>query len=126
MIEHFRFTWQLLVLASIILLAGIPVILLACPWIAPGELVITVVMFTLITLVAYLVMARGIDRGGREGMVFMMAGLGLKFLLYLLYILGFWLVTKNIDKPFILTFFALYLVFTIFLAGNLLKILRNK
>ena len=71
----------------------------------------------------------GDKRGGKkdkEGIIYVMGGIGLKFLLYLAYILVFWAVTKNLSKGFIITFFALYLVFTFFLAESLLKILKNK
>ena len=71
-------------------------------------------------------MSKGIRKGEKEGMIFMLGGIGLKFLLYLFYILVFRLVTKNLDKPFILVFFTLYLIFTIFLAVRLFKLLENK
>ena len=71
-------------------------------------------------------MVRGIHQQNKEGIVYLMGGIGLKFLLYLGFILIVWGITKNLSKGFIITFFALYLVFTIFLAGNLLKILKNK
>jgi hypothetical protein len=35
------------------------------------------------------------------------------------------LVTKILSKPFIITFFALYLVFTFLLAIHLFKLLKN-
>jgi hypothetical protein len=36
------------------------------------------------------------------------------------------LVTKFFSKPFIIAFFALYLVFTFLLAIHLFKVLKNK
>ena len=126
MIDRIRYIWQLLVLASILVILGI----LLLPRI---EVEISVVVYlialasvTLISLITYLLMEKGISRQDRDGVVWMLAGIGIKFLLYLLYILLYWLVTKNITKPFILTFFALYLIFTFLLAGNLLKLLKNK
>ena len=81
---------------------------------------------TAINLIAYLVMTKGIQKNDREGVVILLAGIGLKFFLYLFYILVFWLVTKKLLKPFIITFFALYLVFTFLLAIHLFKALKNK
>jgi len=81
---------------------------------------------TLVNLITYLIMHAGTTKHSKEGMVYLLGGIGAKFLLYLLLILLFWLITKNLSKPFILTFFALYLVFTIFTAGRLLKLLKNK
>ena len=71
-------------------------------------------------------MYSGIQKKDKEGMVFLLGGIGVKFLLYLLFILLFWVATKNLSKAFILTFFALYLIFTFFTAGHLLKLLKNK
>ncbi len=71
-------------------------------------------------------MARGANKHNREGVVWSMGGIGLKFLLYLAFILTVWGITKNLSKGFIVTFFALYLVFTFLLAVNLFKELKNK
>ena len=87
---------------------------------------LTLATVTLVNLLTYLVMHAGIQKNNKEGVVYMLGGIGIKFLLYLLFILLFWIATKNISKAFILTFFALYLVFTIFTAGHLLKLLKNK
>ena len=71
-------------------------------------------------------MVYGVTKKNREGVVVLLGGIGAKFLLYLLYILVYWLVTKNLSKPFILTFFTLYLIFTFFLGSHLFKLLKNK
>ena len=126
MIDQIRYIWQLLVLSSFLLILG----LLAIPRIDVDlELslfIITLLSVTGINLLAWFVMVRGIRKSNRDGVVVLLAGIGLKFLLYLLYILVFWMITKILTKPFIITFFALYLVFTVLLAANLFKILNNK
>lgn len=126
MINRIRFIWQLLVLASLLLILGILIIPRLGIEISLYEYIIMLLSVTLINLTAFMVMSIGIEKSKREGVVVLLAGIGLKFLLYLLYILVFWLVTKNLLKPFIVTFFALYLVFTFLLAGHLFKILKNK
>ncbi len=126
MIDRIRYIWQLLVLASILVILGILLLPRIEVEISVVVYLITLASVTLISLITYLLMEKGISRQDRDGVVWMLAGIGIKFLLYLLYILLYWLVTKNITKPFILTFFALYLIFTFFLAGNLLKLLKNK
>ncbi len=126
MIERIRYTWQLLVLASLLLILGILIIPGLGIEISLNAYMIMLLSVTLINLTAFLVMSIGIEKSKREGVVILLTGIGLKFLLYLLYILVFWLVTKNLLKPFIVTFFALYLVFTFLLAGHLFKILKNK
>lgn len=126
MIDRIRFIWQLLVLASILALLGMVFVPQFNVEISSTVFLLTLVSVTIINLVTYLLMYAGIQKNSREGVVYMLGGIGVKFLLYLLFILLFWLVTKNLSKPFIVTFFALYLVFTFFTAGHLLKLLKNK
>lgn len=126
MIDRIRYIWEILILFSVLLILGILVIPRMSIQISLNEYMVTLLAITLINLTAYLVMSMGIQKSNREGVVHVMAGIGLKFLLYLGYILVFWLVTKNLLKPFIITFFALYLVFTLLLARHLFKLLKNK
>ena len=126
MIDRIRFIWQLLVLASILALLGIVFVPRFKVEISLTVFLLTLASVTIVNLVTYLVMYAGIQKNSKEGVVYMLGGIGVKFLLYLLFILLFWIATKNLSKPFIITFFALYLVFTFFTAGHLLKLLKNK
>jgi hypothetical protein len=126
MIDQLRYIWQLLVLSSILLLLGI--LLLPA---AQGELTLehymfTLGAFTLINYLAWLGMSLGIRKRTRDGALILLAGIAIKFLLYLLYILLFWLFTKNLTKAFILAFFTLYLVFTFFTGFSVRKYLKDK
>ncbi len=126
MIDRIRFIWQLLVLASILALLGMVFVPRFNVEISSTVFLLTLASVTIVNLVTYLVMYAGIQKNSKEGVVYMLGGIGVKFLLYLLFILLFWIATKNLSKPFIITFFALYLVFTFFTAGHLLKLLKNK
>lgn len=126
MIDQIRYIWQLLVLSSFLLIVGFLSIPRLGIDLKLNLYAITLVSVTGINLIAWFVMARGIQKSNRDGMVVLLAGIGLKFLLYLLYILVFWMVTKILNKPFIITFFTLYLVFTFLLAAHLFKMLNNK
>ena len=126
MIENIRFTWQLLVLASLMLLTGVLLLPHLNTSLSTGTYLATLSAVTFITLISFLVTVRGIRKSDRDGLVLLLAGIGIKFLLYLAFLLVIWMVTKNLTKPFILIFFTLYLVFTFFLAFHLLKVLRNK
>jgi hypothetical protein len=111
---------SVLILLSILILPRIP----SAP--ETGHVLVSLLFITLINIVAWFILQRGIERVDRDGAIIMLAGIAGKFLLYLLYILVFWLVTKSLTKGFIIVFFALYLSFTVFLAGHLLKLLKNK
>ncbi len=126
MIERIRYIWQLLVLASVLVILGILILPRIEIEISLAVYLTLVASVAVINLIVYLIMFAGIGKNNKEGMLFMMGGIVVKFLLYLLFILLFWILTKNISKTFILTFFALYLIFTFFTAGHLLKLLKNK
>jgi len=126
MIDRIRYIWQLLVIASLLLILGILVIARVNLGITPAVYLITLGTVVLVNLLTYLVMFAGIRKNNREGIVLSMAGIGLNFLLYLFFILLFWIATKNLSKAFIILFFALYLIFAFFTAGHLLKFLKNK
>ena len=126
MIDRIRFIWQLLVLACILALFGVLLIPRISVDFSSVVFLITLGSVTFVNLLTFLVMHAGIRKNNKDGVVYLLGGIGLKFLLYLLFILLFWLATKNLSKAFIITFFALYLVFTFFTAGHLLKILKNK
>jgi hypothetical protein len=126
MIERTRFTWQLLVLASSLVLAGLLVLPRIQEDVSPTAYLLTLLSVMLINFITYLLMSAGIKRNSKEGVVYLLAGIGMKFLLYLLFILLSWIATKNLTKAFILTFFALYLIFTFFTATHLFKLLKNK
>jgi hypothetical protein len=126
MIERTRFTWQLLVIASSLVLIGILLLPRIQQDLTPTAYLITLGCVVVINFITYLLISAGIVRNSKGGAVYLMAGIGLKFLLYLLFILLSWIVTKNLTKAFILTFFALYLIFTFFTATHLFKLLKSK
>ena len=124
--NKFRFIWLQLIISSLVTLAGILMITFIPLDLLVTHLLIMVIVMTVITILSYLIMARGIEKSNREGTFFLLSGLGLKFLLYLVFILLFWIFTKNLTKPFIITFFLLYLTFTFFMVLSLFKLLKDK
>jgi len=126
MIDRIRYVWQQLVVSSTLLILGILIIPQTGIRLELNLFIITLVSVTLINLAAWILMARAIGKKNRDGVMVLLAGIGLKFLLYLLLILVLWAVTKNLSQPFILLFFALYLGFTVFLGVHLLKLLNQK
>jgi len=125
MINQIRFFWQLLVITSILAVGGIILITRTSIDLPVTGYLITLLSFAAINLSVWFLMNLGIRRSNREGVILLLAGIGVKFLLYLLYILVFWGVSKNLTKPFIITFFALYLIFTFLLVKHLLNLLKN-
>ena len=86
MIDRIRFIWQLLVLASILALLGIAIVPRLDVEISSTAFLLTLASVTIVNLVTYLVMYAGIQKENRESMVYLLGGIGIKFLLYLLFI----------------------------------------
>ena len=78
-----------------------------------------------ISLGVYFLIVLGMNKEPRSQGIYLLAGIGGKFLAYLLLILGFLIHGKNLTKDFIIAFFILYLVLTLLLIKILLKELKS-
>ncbi len=87
--------------------------------------VILLTSMTMITMGTYLLVMAGVKRKETERGMFLLAAVGGKFIAYLIMILIFWSVGKNLKTEFIIIFFILYLLFTFFLVKVLYKTLKN-
>ena len=125
MINRIRHIWQILVLYALLMLAGMAIIDLLRFDLKLGTYVLLLTIMTAITSGVYLLISIGNSRGENYRGIFLLAGIGGKFLAYLLLILLFWLPAKNLSKEFIIAFFVLYLVLTFFLVRVLYKILKT-
>ena len=126
MTRNLSFIWQCGVLTAFLLIAGIFILPRTGSAIVLSQFIGLLLIISFINMITWLILSHGIGKENRDGTMISMAGIGLKFLLYLICILGFWMPSKNLSKAFIIAFFALYLIFTFFLAFNLLKMLKNK
>lgn len=125
MIPNLRHVLPLLMLYLLLLTGGILLLQNITTQLTPTTFATLLTAMTLITLGAYLLVALGRRRGDKEQGIWLLAALGGKFLAYLVLILVFWAVGKNLTKDFIIAFFVLYLVLTIFLVSILYKALKN-
>ncbi|MEZ5071460.1 MAG: hypothetical protein R2751_10945 [Bacteroidales bacterium] len=123
--EHVRYVWQWTVLLCVSILGGILLLPSLAPDFPLSRFFLTLSVVALVNVGVWFLLARGIGKRNREGTVILLAGIGGKFLFYLFYLLVYWIAAKNLTKAFVLTFFALYLIFTFFLAVHLLKLLKN-
>jgi hypothetical protein len=90
----------------------------------PRTYTVLLTSMTLITLGAYLLVVAGSKRKETDRGMFLLAAIGGKFIAYLIMILIFWTSGKKLESEFIITFFILYLVLTIYLAIALHKTLK--
>jgi uncharacterized membrane protein YsdA (DUF1294 family) len=122
-------TWRniilFLIIYMLILAGGVLLISQTEIEIEESEYVKLLSIIAMISLGTYLLVAAGSKRKEPEKGVWLLAGIGGKFLAYLMMILFFWISGKNFNAEFIITFFVLYLVFTIFLIRVLYKTLKT-
>lgn len=125
MIHKLRHVFQLLLIYGLLLTGGLLLVQHTTPQLTPATYGTLLSFMTLITLGAYLLVMTGLRKGEKEQGIWLLAALGGKFLAYLVLILVFWAVGKNLTKDFIIAFFVLYLLLTIFLVSILYKALKN-
>ncbi len=123
MTERMKYIWQLLVITAVLILAGILVTTQTAidlsPWTFLGLLAFT----SLVTLGIMIFLWRMSDGDAQNRGLYTLIAIVTKFLLYLIFILIWWAVGKNLSKPFVIAFFALYLIFTIFFVRVMVKTL---
>lgn len=125
MIHKFRHLFLFLIVYILLLSGGLLLLQNTDPEITTTTYANLLTIMTLITLMTYFLVFAGIRRGDKDPGIYLLAGMGGKFLAYLVLILIFWTVGKNFTKDFIIVFFVLYLVLTIFLLSVLFKKLKN-
>lgn len=125
MIRKLRPLLRLLILYILLLSGGLLLIQYTNTDLTPVTYANLVTFMTLITLGAYLIVISGTRKAERDQGIHLLAGIGVKFLAYLVLILIYWAVGKKLTTDFIIAFFVLYLVLTIFLTSILYKALKN-
>lgn len=125
MSDRLKITMQLFILFGLLSVGGLLLLRFTTIDLASSTFIIISFFCTIITLAVYLAVSAGIRKGGSAQVSWTLAGISGKFLAYLLFILIYWAFTKNLTNPFIIAFFAVYLVLTFFLVVVLLKLLRT-
>jgi hypothetical protein len=80
----------------------------------------------IISVIILLIFIRGFNKGGKSFLIHTLAAISFKFLLYLILLLIFYFLIKNLSLEFVLTFFGLYLTFTSYLLFSFSKLLKTK
>lgn len=89
-------------------------------------LLLSTIIFSIITSMALLLFLIGTDRSPEKQPLYTMAAVGLKLFLLIIYASVYFIVLKNTGPVNIILFFLLYLAFTIYLLRVVFKILKIK
>ena len=120
---HFIFLSGLFVLSLISGYFLIPEVLTS---ITPGQFLFTLLYFFLFTLLLFVLFYRGLTKDPQKGILYTFGAIALKLFVHMVYILVFYLLTKNLTMDFIIVFFVLYLAFTLYLILTFIKELKSK
>lgn len=82
-----------------------------------GALIITVFVFYIFT--------RGLANKKGKSVVYTLAAIGLKFILYLALLGIYALISNNLSIPFLISFFVIYLSFTSYLLITFVNLLKS-
>lgn len=90
------------------------------------EYAITVTYLFLVGQAVLFLFFKGLKKSPGKGVIYTFVSVSAKFLLYLVFLVVFWLVTKNLTSDYLIVFFVLYLAFTFYVLTVMVKILKNK
>jgi hypothetical protein len=80
----------------------------------------------IISGIILIIFLRGFNKGGKSFLMHTFAAISFKFFLYLILLLIFYFLIKNLTLEFVLTFFGLYLTFTSYLLFSFIMLLKTK
>lgn len=91
-----------------------------------SEFAITVTYLFLVSQTVLYLFFKGLEKSPGKGVIYTFVSLSAKFIMYLVFLVVFWLVAKNLTADYLITFFVLYLAFTFFVLIVMVKTLKNK
>ena len=91
-----------------------------------NDIILLAGLFSVITLITLIIFLRGQSKEPDNQTMHSLVSVGLKFLLEMLLALVWFIVAKKTSFPSVLIFFILYLTFTLFSIGIILKTLKKK
>lgn len=125
MIKKIPYPIRLLALYILLLLGGIFFISETTFQFSIQRYIVLLSSMTVITLGVFILISIGSKKNEKSQALFMLIGIGSKFLSYLILILIFWIDGKNFSKEFIIAFFVLYLLLTFSLVRVIYNMLKT-
>lgn len=87
---------------------------------------LTLSYFLIVNVFVLFLFFKGSSKSLEKAIVYTLLTISLKFILYILFILIYYLITKNLSKEYLIIFFVLYLAFSFFTLFAILKELKLK
>ena len=121
-----KYAAYLSVLSLSFLLIGLFLIPDQITGISRNQFLLTLSFYFLVNLVVLSLFFKGKSKDPRKSLLYTFSAISAKFLLYLLFIVVYFLVTKNLSTSYLIVFFILYLAFTLFTVLAIVKALKAK
>ena len=91
-----------------------------------GDYFFTLGYFCLVSSILLFVFLRGQNKTPQKAVVQTFVTISLKFLLYMAFLVVYYLVRKNLNTPYLIVFFVLYLAFTSMVLTIMIKYLKKR
>lgn len=121
-----KYAAYLLVLTLSFLIIGLFLIPNQISGISRNQFLLTLSFYFLVNLVVISLFFKGKRKDPKKSLLYTFSAISAKFLLYLLFIVIYFLVTKNLSTTYLIVFFILYLAFTLFTVLAIVKALKAK
>ncbi len=121
-----KYAAYLSVLSLSFLLIGLFLIPDQITGISRNQFLLTLSFYFLVNLVVLSLFFKGKSKDPKKSLLYTFSAISAKFLLYLLFIVVYFLVTKNLSTSYLIVFFILYLAFTLFTVLAIVKALKAK
>lgn len=121
-----KYAAYLSVLSLSFLLIGLFLIPDQITGISRNQFLLTLSFYFLVNLVVLSLFFKGKSKDPKKSLLYTFSAISAKFLLYLLFIVVYFLITKNLSTSYLIVFFILYLAFTLFTVLAIVKALKAK
>ena len=121
-----KYAAYLLVLTLSFLIIGLFLIPNQISGISRNQFLLTLSFYFFVNLVVISLFFKGKRKDPKKSLLYTFSAISAKFLLYLLFIVIYFLVTKNLSTTYLIVFFILYLAFTLFTVLAIVKALKAK
>ena len=120
-----KYAAYLTLITLIFLFIGLILIPAKISGISLNQFLLTLGFYFIVNQVVLYLFFKGKKKDPKKSVLYTFSAVSAKFLFYLLFIVIYYLVTKNLSTGYIIVFFILYLAFTLFTALVIVKALKT-
>jgi len=120
-----QFLIKIVILSTIILLISIALFSTVLKTWSTTAYPLQILLIAIVTSIGHLWIVKAVNQNARRFTTAFMASVTLKLMVYLTFLLVYLLIDHSCVIPFVLTFIAYYIVFTIFEVVQVLNIIKN-